>query len=35
MVNVTLKHKPGVKAANDPITKGETDISIDFKLIIQ
>ena len=34
-INVTLKHKPGTKAANDPIAKGDTDISIDFKLIIQ
>lgn len=34
-INVTLKHKPGTKAANDPISKGDTDISIDFKLIIQ
>ena len=34
-VNVTLKHKPGNKAANDPITKGETDVSIDFKVKVQ
>jgi hypothetical protein len=34
-VKIALKHKPGTKAANDPITKGETDIELDFKLIIQ
>lgn len=34
-VKIVLKHKPGTKAANDPITKGETDIELDFKLIIQ
>ena len=34
-VNVTLKHKPGVKAAGDPVSKGETDISIDFKLSVK
>ena len=34
-VNVTLKHKPGTKAANDPIAKGDTDISIDFKVRVQ
>ncbi len=34
-VNVTLKHKPGTKAANDPIAKGDTDISIDFKVKVQ
>lgn len=34
-MNVTLKHKPGVKAAGDPISKGETDISIDFKLSVK
>jgi hypothetical protein len=34
-VTVVLKHKPGIKAANDPITKGETDIELDFKLKIQ
>ena len=33
--NVTLKHKPGVKAAGDPVSKGETDISIDFKLAVR
>jgi hypothetical protein len=34
-LNVTLKHKPGVKNAGDLITKGDTDVSIDFKLKIQ
>jgi hypothetical protein len=33
--NVTLKHKPGVKAAGDPVSKGETDIAIDFKLSVK
>ncbi len=34
-VNVTLKHKPGVKAAGDPVSKGDTDIAIDFKLSVK
>ena len=34
-VKVVLKHKPGTKAANDLINKGETDIELNFKLIIQ
>lgn len=34
-VNVTLKHKPGTKAPNDPVSKGDTDISIDFKVKVQ
>jgi hypothetical protein len=34
-LNVTLKHKPGVKAANDPVSKGETDVSLDFQLTIR
>lgn len=34
-VNISLKHKPGTKAANDPITKGDTDISLDFKVKVQ
>lgn len=34
-VKVVLKHKPGTKAANDLINKGETDIELDFKLVIQ
>jgi len=34
-MNVTLKHKPGVKAAGDLVSKGDTDISIDFKLSVK
>ena len=34
-INITLKHKPGTKAANDLITKGDTDISLEFKLKVQ
>jgi len=34
-VKVVLKHKPGTKAANDLINKGDTDIELNFKLIIQ
>lgn len=34
-VRVVLKHKPGTKAANDLINKGDTDIELNFKLIIQ
>lgn len=35
VVNITLKHKPGKKAAGDLVSKGETDISLDFQLRIQ
>ena len=34
-LNVTLKHKPGIKAAGDPITKGDTDVSVDFKFTVK
>ncbi len=34
-VKITLKHKPGVKAAGDLVTKGETDIEISFPVVIQ
>jgi hypothetical protein len=34
-INITLKHKPGSKVANDPISKGDTDVSVDFKVKIQ
>lgn len=34
-LNVTLKHKPGVKAAGDLVSVGDTDISIDFKLSVK
>jgi hypothetical protein len=27
---MTLKHKPGVKAAADPVTKGDTDVEINW-----
>lgn len=29
-LKITLKHKPGSKAVGDPVTKGETDVEIDF-----
>lgn len=29
-IKITLKHKPGVKASGDPVTKGETDIEVNF-----
>jgi len=31
-LNITLKHKPGIKTANDNISVGDTDISLDFKV---
>ena len=34
-LNVTLNHKPGVKAAGDLVSVGDTDISIDFKLSVK
>jgi hypothetical protein len=34
-VNVTLKHKPGIKAAGDSFAIGDTDISLDFSLRVQ
>lgn len=34
-LKVLLKHKPGTKAANDPSTKGETDVDVDFPVRIQ
>jgi hypothetical protein len=34
-LTITLKHKPGVKAAGDPISKGETDVEITFGVNIQ
>jgi hypothetical protein len=33
-VKITLKHKPGTKAENDPVTKGETDIEVEFPVRI-
>jgi hypothetical protein len=32
---LTLKHKPGIKAAGDLVTVGDTDIALDFKLKVQ
>lgn len=29
-VKITLKHKPGTKAAGDPVSKGETDVEVEF-----
>ncbi|MCF8339573.1 MAG: hypothetical protein K9I82_01220 [Chitinophagaceae bacterium] len=34
-LTITLKHKPGIKAIGDPITKGETDVEIAFGVNIQ
>ncbi len=34
-LSITLKHKPGIKALGDPITKGETDVALDFALVVQ
>jgi hypothetical protein len=34
-IKITLKHKPGAKAANDPVTKGETDVEVVFPARIQ
>ena len=34
-LKVTLKHKPGTKAAGDPTSKGETDIEVVFPTSIQ
>jgi hypothetical protein len=27
-IQITLKHKPGIKAAGDPVSKGDTDIEL-------
>ena len=34
-LKITLKHKPGVKAAGDLVTKGETDVEVDMPVVIQ
>jgi hypothetical protein len=34
-VRVVLKHKPGSKAAGDAVTKGETDIDLNFTAKVQ
>jgi hypothetical protein len=33
-LTTTLKHKPGIKANNDPITVGETDIEIKWPVVV-
>lgn len=33
-IRISLKHKPGQKAAGDPVSKGETDVELDFVLKI-
>lgn len=34
-IKITLKHKPGIKALGDPVTKGETDIEVLFQVRVQ
>lgn len=34
-LKITLKHKPGIKAAGDLVSKGETDIEVIFPVTIQ
>lgn len=34
-VTITLKHKPGIKAAGDAITKGDTDIQLTWNTRVQ
>lgn len=34
-MRVTLKHKPGLKAAGDPVTVGDTDVELDWPVIIR
>ena len=31
-MKITLKHKPGAKAAGDPVSKGETDVEVEFNV---
>jgi hypothetical protein len=31
-IKITLKHKPDQKSANDPITKGDTDVEVTFPI---
>jgi hypothetical protein len=31
-MKITLKHKPGTKAAGDPVSKGETDVEVEFNV---
>lgn len=34
-VKITLKHKPGIKASGDPVTKGDTDIELTWITRVQ
>jgi hypothetical protein len=34
-MKITLKHKPGTKAAGDPVSKGETDVEVEFGVRIK
>lgn len=34
-MKITLKHKPGTKAAGDPVSKGETDVEVEFNVRIK
>ncbi len=34
-VKITLKHKPGIKAAGDPVSKGDTDIELTWVTRVQ
>lgn len=34
-LSITLKHKPGQKTFGDSVTKGETDVALDFSLVVQ
>ena len=34
-IKVTLKHKPGLKSAGDPVTVGDTDVELDWPLAIR
>jgi hypothetical protein len=34
-IRVTLKHKPGIKASGDDVSKGETDIEVAFPAVVR
>lgn len=34
-MKITLKHKPGIKTANDDISIGETDVEVNFPAVVQ
>jgi hypothetical protein len=34
-VKITLKHKPGIKAAGDPVTKGDSDVELTWVTRVQ